>query len=64
MKKVKERCLWFVGMGRLIGSGYKSFMYCENDIVLINFDSRMNIVSSGSKPQVGIPYTLAKTGLK
>lgn len=63
MIKVKERYLWFVGMGRLIDSCYTDFMCCENDIVLFNYGIYHNISQTSSNQQVGIQYTIAKRGI-
>lgn len=64
MKPIKERCMWFVGMGRLIESDYSEFMYSERDIVLFDYSKYHNIGRRSKQMVVGEKYTVAKRVIK
>ena len=64
MKHIKERYMWFIGMGRLIESDYSEFMYSENDIVLFDYSKYHNIGRRSKRMIVGEKYTVAKRAIK
>ena len=68
MNKLKERTLWFVGHGRLIDDplrGFKGFMYSEcGDVILTRKYRSIDNQDLNKKMITGVPYRLAKMGLK
>lgn len=69
MKKIKDRCMWFIGMDRLVkaqseGKLYTDFMYSESDVILFSRGWDSQIYNKSSEMVVGDKYTLGKRGVK
>ena len=64
MKRIKERCMWFIGANRKQGTNYTNFMFSESDVVLFNWGDNHSIARTDKSMIVGMSYTVAKQGLK
>lgn len=69
MNKIKDRCMWFIGMDRLTnaqsnGKLYTDFMYSDSDIVLFSRGWDFQIYNKSSEMVVGDKYTIGKRGVK